>query len=236
MKRILCLVCCLLLSLTCAAAAEETPRIAAANYALTFAVEQICGHDWSIETVNPEGKADFMPDDAQLEALRACDLVVVFGTEAWVSKLDEARVLKVGDALTGVNPDAGEGFWLAPINMALVGYTVSDALAALDPGCAKEIANHNELFVQAMIDLDNTLRVIEWVADAFLRGAVLFSLMSQYVPMGAQQPPLDRTLTREEYDGALSWMELCGVTNGFTQEFASATTELLPEFNFDGIY
>ena len=54
MKRILCLVCCLLLSLTCAAAAEETPRIAAANYALTFAVEQICGHDWSIETVNPE--------------------------------------------------------------------------------------------------------------------------------------------------------------------------------------
>ena len=48
MKRILCLVCCLLLSLTCAAAAEETPRIAAANYALTFAVEQICGHDWSI--------------------------------------------------------------------------------------------------------------------------------------------------------------------------------------------
>ena len=158
MKRILCLVCCLLLSLTCAAAAEETPRIAAANYALTFAVEQICGHDWSIETVNPEGKADFMPDDAQLEALRACDLVVVFGTEAWVSKLDEARVLKVGDALTGVNPDAGEGFWLAPINMALVGYTVSDALAALDPDCAKEIANHNELFVKAMIDLDNTLR------------------------------------------------------------------------------
>lgn len=84
--------------------------------------------------------------------------------------------------------------------------------------------------------LDNTLRVIEWVADAFPRGAVLFSLMSQYVPMGAQQPPLDRTLTREEYDGALSWMELCGIEDGFTQEFASATTELLPEFNFDGIF
>ena len=84
--------------------------------------------------------------------------------------------------------------------------------------------------------LDNTLRVIEWVADAFPRGAVLFSLMSQYVPMGAQQPPLDRTLTREEYDGALSWMELCGIADGFTQEFSSATTELLPEFNFDGIF
>lgn len=83
--------------------------------------------------------------------------------------------------------------------------------------------------------LDNTLRVIEWVADAFPRGAVLFSLMSQYVPMGSQQPPLDRTLTREEYDGALSWMELCGIEDGFTQEFSSATTELLPDFNFEGI-
>ena len=65
--------------------------------------------------------------------------------------------------------------------------------------------------------------------------AVLFSLMSQYVPMGSQQPPLDRTLTREEYDGALSWMELCGIEDGFTQEFSSATTELLPDFNFEGI-
>lgn len=84
--------------------------------------------------------------------------------------------------------------------------------------------------------LDNTLRVIEWVAETFPKKDVLFSLMSQYVPMGTQTPPLDRTLTQEEYDGAVSWMELCGVTNGFTQEFASATTELLPEFNFDGIY
>ncbi len=158
MKRILCLVCCLLLSLTCAAQAEGTPRIAAANYALAYAVEQICGHDWEIETVNPEGKADFTPDDAQLEALRACDLVVVFETETWISKLDEARLLKIGDALKATFPEVSENFWLAPIHMALIGYTISDALEALDPGCAEEIANHNELFVQAMIDLDNVLR------------------------------------------------------------------------------
>ena len=43
-------------------------------------------------------------------------------------------------------------------------------------------------------------------------------------------------LTQEEYDGALSWLELCGVTNGYTQEFSSATTEFLPEFNFKGIF
>lgn len=84
--------------------------------------------------------------------------------------------------------------------------------------------------------LENTLRVIEWVADAFPKKDVLFSLMCQYVPMGAQKPPLDRTLTQEEYDGAVSWLALCGVTNGYTQEFSSATTEFLPEFNFKGIF
>lgn len=84
--------------------------------------------------------------------------------------------------------------------------------------------------------LENTLRVIEWVASAFPKKDVLFSLMSQYVPMGNQASPLNRTLTKEEYDGALSWMELCGVTNGYTQEFSSATTEFLPEFNFEGLY
>lgn len=84
--------------------------------------------------------------------------------------------------------------------------------------------------------LENTLRVIEWVAEAFPKNDVLFSLMSQYVPMGRQKAPLDRTLTSEEYDGAVSWMALCGIKNGYTQEFSSATTEMLPDFNFEGIY
>ncbi len=83
--------------------------------------------------------------------------------------------------------------------------------------------------------LENSLRVIEWVADHFPDNDVLFSLMSQYVPMGKVDSPLDRRLTREEYDGAVSWMELCGVQNGFTQDFSAATTEYLPEFNFEGI-
>lgn len=83
--------------------------------------------------------------------------------------------------------------------------------------------------------LENTLRVIEWVAEEFPKKDVLFSLMSQYTPMGSQKPPLNRRISEAEYDGALSWMELCGLQNGFTQEFSSATTELLPEFNFDGI-
>ena len=84
--------------------------------------------------------------------------------------------------------------------------------------------------------LDNTLGVIDWVSEHFPKNAVLFSLMSQYVPMNGVGAPIDRTITEEEYDGAVSWMEFCGLENGFTQEFSSATTELLPSFDFDGIF
>lgn len=83
--------------------------------------------------------------------------------------------------------------------------------------------------------LDNSLRVIEWLAEAFPKGDVLLSLMSQYVPMGEQKPPLDRPVTAEEYAGAVSWLELCGLKNGYVQDAAAATTEYLPVFDFEGI-
>ena len=83
--------------------------------------------------------------------------------------------------------------------------------------------------------LDNSLRVIEWVAAQFPKNDVLFSLMRQYVPPENAAPPLDRRLTAEEYDGAVSWMELCGLTNGYTQDSSAATTEYLPDFDLGGI-
>ncbi len=83
--------------------------------------------------------------------------------------------------------------------------------------------------------LDNTLRIIEWISEAFPKNSVLFSLMSQYVPMNGVKAPLDRTITEEEYDGAVSWMEFCGVESGYTQEFSSATKNLIPKFDFEGV-
>lgn len=83
--------------------------------------------------------------------------------------------------------------------------------------------------------LNNTLGVIEWFANTFPQNDVLFSLMSQYVPMGQQEPPLNRGISEEEYDGALSWMEVCGIENGFTQDFSAATTEYLPKFDLEGL-
>lgn len=79
--------------------------------------------------------------------------------------------------------------------------------------------------------IDNSLGVIDWVSEAFPRDAVLFSLMSQYVPMGRQEPPFDRRITEDEYAACVSWLEFCGIRSGFTQELSAATTELLPDFS-----
>ena len=82
--------------------------------------------------------------------------------------------------------------------------------------------------------LSNTLAALDTIAALFPARDVSVSLMSQYVPMGKLPAPLDRGITREEYDGALSWMELCGLT-GYWQDFSSATTEYLPDFSDPGL-
>lgn len=81
----------------------------------------------------------------------------------------------------------------------------------------------------------NSLRVIEWVARTFPKNDVLFSLMSQYVPSPTLPAPLNRRLTPEEYDGAVSWLVLCGIRSGFVQNLSAATDELLPDFDFSGL-
>lgn len=83
--------------------------------------------------------------------------------------------------------------------------------------------------------LDNTLSVIDWISDSFPKNSVALSLMSQYFPTSELSAPLNRTITQEEYDGAVSWMGFCGIENGFIQEPDAATTEYLPTFDFQGI-
>ena len=85
--------------------------------------------------------------------------------------------------------------------------------------------------------LDNTLGVLDWFSETFPKGDVLFSLMSQYVPMGRAKtmPPYDRRITEDEYDAALSYLELLGIEHGFTQDFSAATEDYIPDFSFEGL-
>ena len=85
--------------------------------------------------------------------------------------------------------------------------------------------------------VDNSLGVLDWVAEHFRSGDILFSLMSQYVPMGraAEMPPFDRRITELEYDSVLSYMMLLGIEDGYTQDFSSAERGYTPSFNLTGL-
>ena len=77
--------------------------------------------------------------------------------------------------------------------------------------------------------VENSLKVLDWIGDNFAPGEVLVSLMRQYTPMPGLQPPFDRPITDEEYDAVLSWMLLNGL-EGFTQEKDAARDVYIPDF------
>ena len=79
--------------------------------------------------------------------------------------------------------------------------------------------------------VENSLRVLDWLGEHFRPGEILVSLMRQYTPMEATtgMPPFDRRITDEEYDAVLSWMYLNGL-EGFVQEGEAADTAYIPDF------
>ena len=84
-------------------------------------------------------------------------------------------------------------------------------------------------------ELENTRGVIDWVAETFRPGDVLFSLMSQYTPQPGATGNLARHVTKAEYRAAVAYMENCGITDGFTQERTAARAEYTPPFDLTGI-
>ena len=77
--------------------------------------------------------------------------------------------------------------------------------------------------------VENSLRVLDWIGENFKPGQVLVSLMRQYTPMPGLPAPLDRKITDQEYDAVLSWMYLNDL-DGFAQDAASGDTAFIPSF------
>ena len=77
--------------------------------------------------------------------------------------------------------------------------------------------------------VENSLKVLDWIGDTFAPGEVLVSLMRQYTPMPGLAAPFDRPITEEEYDAVLSWMYLNDL-EGFTQEDTAADHKFIPDF------
>ena len=83
--------------------------------------------------------------------------------------------------------------------------------------------------------LSNTRACIDWVAQTFQPGEVLFSLMSQYTPQPGAEGYLARTVRRSEYRTAAEYMANCGITDGFLQDDSSAKPEYTPPFDLTGV-
>ena len=79
-------------------------------------------------------------------------------------------------------------------------------------------------------------RVMDWVAERFAPGEVLFSLMSQYLPWGraAELPELNRRLRPSEARAAAEYMSALGL-EGFTQEPEAAQRGYIPPFDLTGV-
>ncbi|MBO5695202.1 MAG: radical SAM protein [Lentisphaeria bacterium] len=85
--------------------------------------------------------------------------------------------------------------------------------------------------------VENTKRVIDWVAETFDPGDVLFSLMRQYIPHGKAEeyPELNRKVTDKEYQAVEDHLFDSGIEDGFVQDEDSASKDFIPSFDGTGV-
>lgn len=85
--------------------------------------------------------------------------------------------------------------------------------------------------------IDNSKRVIDWVAETFKPGQVLFSLMHQYIPCGdaAKDPEINRTVSKAEYEEIEAYLFASGIEDGFVQDGDAASCDFIPDFDGTGI-
>ncbi len=86
--------------------------------------------------------------------------------------------------------------------------------------------------------MENSKKVIDFVAKEFKNKKVMFSLMGQYVPMGEvpgneKYKDIDKKVSVAMYKKLCEYMENCGIEYGYTQALSSAESFYTPEFDCD---
>lgn len=86
-------------------------------------------------------------------------------------------------------------------------------------------------------ELENSMNVIDFVADEFPRGSVLFSLMSQYTPMPGLErfPELQQRVDAETNEALIHYMRARHIETGYWQEPSSAGSAKIPAFDGSGL-
>ena len=83
----------------------------------------------------------------------------------------------------------------------------------------------------------NTKGVIDTITSLLPQGGFLFSLMSQYTPMPNLEayPELQQTVSPALADFCYRYMLKKGIEDGYYQDPASATDEMIPDFDLTGV-
>jgi putative pyruvate formate lyase activating enzyme len=105
---------------------------------------------------------------------------------------------------------------------------------------AKNKVYENSLIKQGVIvrhlilplNANDSKKIIDWFAP--FKDKATFSLMSQYTPFGDidNYPELKRKITKREYETVLDYALSKGITDMFVQEFESADTKYIPQWDF----
>lgn len=87
--------------------------------------------------------------------------------------------------------------------------------------------------------VDNSRAVIDWVAENFRPGEVMFSLMRQYLPCGrvlkGEFPELNRRVSDEEYAAVCDHLYSTPIEDGFVQDDEAAASDFIPAFDGSGV-
>lgn len=84
--------------------------------------------------------------------------------------------------------------------------------------------------------LQNAKEVVKYAYETY--GAqVYLSLMNQYTPLSQvkDQPELNRSVTKREYDRLVEYALSIGVEQGFIQEGETAKESFIPAFDYEGV-
>ena len=120
----------------------------------------------------------------------------------------------------------------------------SRAVIEMKRQCSENIFDSDGIMQKGMIirhlilpqNTNQSIKILEWIKDN-LGTDTIISLMSQYTPCGEadKYKELRRKITPREYEKVVSAAEEMGFTTIFTQDYASASENFIPDFDFSGV-
>ena len=120
----------------------------------------------------------------------------------------------------------------------------SSAILEMKRQCPENIFDEGGIMQRGMIirhlilpqNTNQSIKILGWIRDN-LGTDTIISLMSQYTPCGQADSysELTRKITKREYEKVVFAAEDMGFKNIFTQDYASASENFIPDFDFTGV-